>query len=73
MASSARTKDGWLLVENHCPICAAAQVCQGLCDGELALFKAALGPACTWSGTNTSWTALGAAPYRIRGTRKGAG
>jgi predicted ArsR family transcriptional regulator len=23
--------DGYLLVENHCPICAAAKACQGLC------------------------------------------
>jgi predicted ArsR family transcriptional regulator len=27
------------LVENHCPICAAAQACQGLCRDELALFQ----------------------------------
>ncbi len=30
------------LVENHCPICAAAQTCQGLCRDELALFQALL-------------------------------
>ena len=34
-----------LLVENHCPICAAATACTGLCDGELALFRQVLGPA----------------------------
>jgi iron-sulfur cluster biosynthesis transcriptional regulator SufR len=27
------------LVENHCPICAAARTCQGLCRDELALFR----------------------------------
>lgn len=32
-----------LLVENHCPICAAAAACQGLCRGELELFRAVLG------------------------------
>lgn len=36
---------GWLLLENHCPICAAARRCQGLCRSELALFERVLGPA----------------------------
>jgi len=34
---------GWLLVENHCPICAAARQCSGLCREELALFQRVLG------------------------------
>ncbi len=34
---------GWLLVENHCPICAAARLCTGLCREELALFNRVLG------------------------------
>jgi|SRR6185437_2786891 len=33
----------WLLVENHCPICAAARLCTGLCREELALFRRVLG------------------------------
>ena len=37
-------KDGFLLVENHCPICAAASACQGFCVMELDLFRAVLGP-----------------------------
>jgi predicted ArsR family transcriptional regulator len=32
----------FLLVENHCPICAAARECQGFCRSELALFQRAL-------------------------------
>ncbi len=32
------------IIENHCPICAAAEACQGLCAGELKLFRAVLGP-----------------------------
>ncbi len=32
-----------LLVENHCPICAAASACQGFCRAELANFQAVLG------------------------------
>lgn len=35
---------GWLLVENHCPICAAAAMCQGLCAIELEVFQELLGP-----------------------------
>jgi predicted ArsR family transcriptional regulator len=34
---------GFLLTENHCPICAAAAACQGLCRSELAIFRAVLG------------------------------
>jgi len=43
MAAYEPLDDGWLLVENHCPICAAATVCQGLCGSELDLFRAVLG------------------------------
>ena len=32
-----------LLVENHCPVCAAARVCTGLCREELNLFQRVLG------------------------------
>lgn len=34
---------GFLLIENHCPICAAATACQGFCRSELEVFRAALG------------------------------
>ncbi len=34
---------GYLLVENHCPICAAATACQGLCGAELEVFRRLLG------------------------------
>jgi predicted ArsR family transcriptional regulator len=40
---SARGK-GYLLVENHCPICAAATACSGFCRSELELFSKLLGP-----------------------------
>jgi predicted ArsR family transcriptional regulator len=32
-----------LLIEHHCPICAAAAVCQGLCRSELEVFQSTLG------------------------------
>jgi predicted ArsR family transcriptional regulator len=34
----------FLLVENHCPICAAATNCTGLCRAELEVFQGVLGP-----------------------------
>jgi len=46
MAQWSRLDDGaYLLVENHCPICAAATACQGFCRSELALFEMMLAPA----------------------------
>lgn len=30
----------WVLVEHHCPICAAATLCQNFCRSELQLFRA---------------------------------
>jgi predicted ArsR family transcriptional regulator len=44
IAEVQRDDDGTvLLVEHHCPICTAAQACQGLCGSELELFRATLG------------------------------
>jgi len=37
----------YLLIENHCPVCAAAAACQGLCALELEVFRAVLGDGVT--------------------------
>ncbi len=43
MAECGSAPDGSiLLVENHCPVCAAARSCQGLCRSELEIFRALL-------------------------------
>jgi predicted ArsR family transcriptional regulator len=34
--------EGYLLVEDHCPICAAATTCQGFCSIELEIFGSLL-------------------------------
>ena len=48
MAEIRTGEDGsLLLVENHCPICAAANACQGFCATELELFRSVLGPGVT--------------------------
>lgn len=40
--------DGSLhLIEDHCPICAAAQSCQQFCRSELAVFQRVLGDQCS--------------------------
>lgn len=44
MAEARPEGDGWLLIENHCPICAAASLSPGLCRAELRSFQDALGP-----------------------------
>ncbi|MHA6298031.1 helix-turn-helix transcriptional regulator [Devosia sp. CAU 1758] len=45
MAAWSEQPDGsLLLVENHCPICAAAAACQGFCRAELEVFRTVLGP-----------------------------
>lgn len=43
MAEYSKDEKGYLLIENHCPICAAAQICQGFCTSELNTFKFVLG------------------------------
>ncbi|GAB4226371.1 MAG: transcriptional regulator [Elainellaceae cyanobacterium] len=44
MAEVQAQADGsFLLIENHCPICAAANACTGLCAKELEIFQAVLG------------------------------
>lgn len=45
MAEWREEPDGTLLlIENHCPICAAATACQGFCRAELDVFRSILGP-----------------------------
>jgi predicted ArsR family transcriptional regulator len=43
MAECQPAEDGYLLVENHCPICIAATACQGFCRAERDVFQRALG------------------------------
>lgn len=45
MAECRKENGGYLLIENHCPICAATGVCLKLCRSEMELFSKVLGPA----------------------------
>jgi len=60
MAEVHRDRDGYVFIENHCPICAAAQACQGFCSTELELFRSVLGPG----------TSIGRAEHIISGDRR---
>jgi predicted ArsR family transcriptional regulator len=44
MAELRATETGWVLAEQHCPICAAARACQQFCKSELEMFRRLLGP-----------------------------
>ena len=58
--------DGYLLVENHCPICAAAKACQGLCASELAVFQAVVGDAATVERVDHILAGARRCAYRVR-------
>ena len=55
----------YLLVENHCPVCAAASVCQGLCAMELEVFRAVLGEAVTVERTDHILAGARRCAYRV--------
>ena len=57
---------GYLLVENHCPICSAAAQCQGLCAAELAVFRAVLGPDVDVERTDHILAGARRCAYRVR-------
>jgi predicted ArsR family transcriptional regulator len=66
MASVARdTRESFLFVENHCPICAAAAACQRLCRSELAIFRAVLGADVTVERTDHILAGARRCAYRI--------
>lgn len=67
------TQDGqdWLLTEDHCPICAAAKVCQGFCRSELSLFRAVLGDDVAVEREEHLLQGSKRCVYRIRRASKG--
>ena len=66
MAEVRRDGEDFLFVENHCPICAAARLCTGLCREELALFKRVLGSGIEVERTSHILAGAGRCAYRVR-------
>lgn len=66
MAEVRADGDDLLLIEHHCPVCAAARACAGLCDHELELFSAVVGPAATVERTHHLLSGDERCVYRIR-------
>jgi len=69
MAEVTRHRDGtYSLIENHCPICAAATLCVGLCDTEMQLFQELLGNQVTITRREHLLQGSRRCTYRIRAT-----
>lgn len=67
MAEAQPQADGSvLLVEHHCPICAAARACQQFCRSELDVFRRVLGPGCSVERTEHQLAGARRCAYRIR-------
>lgn len=69
MAEVVPDGDDLLLVEHHCPVCAAATACQGLCANELDLFRGAVGPDADIERTQHLLSGGERCVYRIRPRR----
>lgn len=66
MAEWRREGDGSLtLIENHCPICAAAARCRNLCRSELAIFRDVLGAGATVERTDHVLAGARRCAYRV--------
>jgi predicted ArsR family transcriptional regulator len=66
MAEVQAQADGsFLLLEKHCPICAAAVACTGLCGKELEVFRAVLGQDVTIERTEHMVVGARRCAYRV--------
>lgn len=67
MAQVEQADDGsLLLVENHCPICAAARECQNFCRSELEVFQRVLGPGASVERAEHLLSGARRCAYRIK-------
>ena len=56
----------WLLIEDHCPICAAARTCQGFCRAELRIFQEVAGSEATVTREEHLLSDARRCVYRVR-------
>lgn len=67
MAEVQRQRDGsFLLIENHCPVSAAAKACPRLCDAEMEVFREILGEGVTIERAEHMVAGARRCVYRIR-------
>lgn len=69
MARVERDGKDWLLIEDHCPICAAARTCQGFCRSELQVFQEIAGQDATVVREEHLLSDARRCVYRIAGTQ----
>ena len=67
MAGVQKTDDGYLLTENHCPICTAAATCTGICAAELRVFQTVLGDDVTVARTDHILAGARRCAYKVSG------
>lgn len=65
MARVEEDEGSWLFIENHCPICAAATVCQNFCRSELALFRDVVGDGAVVEREQYLLDGAGRCVYRV--------
>jgi predicted ArsR family transcriptional regulator len=73
MAEIEAAGPGFLLIEHHCPICAAATECQGFCRSELAVFRSVLGSGVSVERVEHVPEGARRCTYRIREQPDGVG
>jgi len=66
MAGLRLLPDGWLLVQNHCPISACAEQCPRFCEAEARMFRELLGPEAALEQTNHLLAGDRRCAWRIR-------
>ena len=62
--------DGFILVENHCPVCAAAQRCADLCEAEMNTFKEIFGENISVERVDHIIAGARRCAYKIRNIQK---
>jgi predicted ArsR family transcriptional regulator len=65
MATWSQEGEEYVLIENHCPICAAASECAGFCHSELETFRQVLGPGVEVKRTEHLLAGARRCAYRI--------
>lgn len=66
MAHIEQDGNSWLFIENHCPICAAATICQNFCRSELQLFRDIMGSDVTVEREQYLLNGAGRCVYRVQ-------